>query len=523
MSLRQLSLASRGARRAFSITQFILITGERSSVGSHCCSGNCHSDVAATQPSGIRTGAAAPAVGGAAVSPTSTVLPSVLFRFHLERLPPQLQREFDVDASQRALRHLRRPTLAGADANGSSAAPVDLYVTPSCVHFVVWRCTQCRSQWSARPSDRTNPQLADAHQCPRCYNGVPSPLGSSTPPTAPDVGTQQGPSSHPRPASASVGRLCEVYPLLAAQWDPLCNGVLRNEVLQGVTEVHTSSASKVWWRCPLCCSPWLESVSSRVARYALAMQRNWAHQQPRPSHTDITTTTGDSSRGSAHEQVPLCPSCERRGASASNTVTSAGPRRWLADDAVLLGEALLRQHQDPRNISLTSETTLQWRCRSCQFEYAATVANRFLRHERCPQCSGRIASMFSLLVVQRPDVVHEVSKHISRTRLRHITVHDDVELPFVCRTCYAPYRMTARTRCSVPRGVPACSKCFLTSSQVLAEAQRQHQDGGAKAFSARARRRVRQRALQLNRSNRHHERLAVTANELSHRDSALKD
>ncbi|KAG5487333.1 hypothetical protein LSCM4_07823 [Leishmania orientalis] len=521
MSLRQLSLASRGGCRGASITRRAFSTGERAAAVRDCCSDNRQCEARAAQSSATVTSAAAPAVSGAALCPTSTARPSALFRFHLERLPPQLQREFDTDANQRALRHLRRSTRAGADTGVSSAAPFDLSVTPSSVHPVVWRCTQCRSQWSARPSDRTNPQLADAHRCPQCYRGDPSP---SDPPDAPSgqyAGARRGSSPPPRTASAGVGLLCDVYPSLAAQWDPLRNRLLQNRVRLSLTEVHTSSASNVWWRCPLCCSPWLQSVSSRVAQYALAMQRHAAHRASTPSPTG--PTPGDGSQGFAEELVPLCPSCERRGASASSTITSAGPRRWLADDALLLGEALLRPDQDPHNISLTSETTLQWRCRSCQFEFAATVANRFLRHERCPQCSGRTKSMLNLLVVQRPDVVREVSKHISRTRLRHITVHDDIELPFVCRSCYAPYRMTARTRCSVPRGVPACSKCFLTSSQVLAEAQQQHQRGGAKAFSARARRRVRERALQLSRSNRHHERLAVTANELSHRDSTLKD
>ncbi|CAJ1986216.1 Domain of unknown function (DUF4379) [Leishmania donovani] len=521
MSLRQLSLAPHGVRRGLSFALCTSITlGCTMSVRHGCCIHRlCEAPVA---PSSTNTNfAVASAVGGAASRSTSTACSSPLFWFELDRLPPQLQREFDVDANQRALRHLWRPTRAGTDSDGASAVPFNLPVTPSSVHPVVWRCTHCQSQWSARPSDRTNPQLADAHRCPRCYGGQPLPAGSPDTPTSPDAGAQPGPSSRPSTAATGVGLLCDSYPFLAAQWDPLRNQLLQNQVLQSVTEVRTSSASMVWWRCPLCLSPWLESVSSRVARYGLAMQRHSVPSKPSLSRTG--TTPGNDPSRPAGELVLLCPSCERRGASSSGAISPASPRRWLADDALLLGEALLRPHQDPQRVSLTSETMLQWRCRSCQFEYAATVANRFLRHERCPQCSGRTKSMHNLLVVQRPDVVREVSKHISRTRLRYITIHDDVELPFVCRTCYAPYRMTARARCAVPRGVPACSKCFLTSSQVLTEAQHQHQHGGAKALSARARRRVRQRALQLSRSHRHRERLAATLNELSHHDNALKD
>ncbi|CAJ1017149.1 putative Zinc-ribbon domain containing protein [Leishmania utingensis] len=521
MSLSRLPLAPRGLRRGSAPALCISSNIERTVVLRYRYSIDRLCKTTVAQSRATSTLAAPPVVRSAVSCSTPSACPLAPFRFRLEQLPPQLRREFDVDANQRALRHLRHRTRADTDTNGSSAAPLDLSVTPSTVYPVVWRCTQCQSQWSARPSDRANPQLADVHRCPQCYGGEHLPSDAPDAPAPPHAGAQPGPSSQRPTAPTGVGLLCDAYPLLAAQWDPLRNQLPQSQVLQCVTEVHTSSASKVWWRCPLCCSPWLESVSSRVAQYALALQRHSAHSKPGPPGT--ATSPGDDPHGATRELVPLCPSCERRGAGALNAITSASPRRFLADDTLLLGEVLLRPHQDPRQISLSSEMTLQWRCHSCQFEYAATVANRFLRHERCPQCSGRSKSLLNLLVVQRPDVVREVSKHISRTRLRYVTVHDDIELSFVCRTCYAPYRMTARARCTVPRGVPACSKCFLTSSQVLTEAQQQHQHGGVKALSARARRRMRQRALQLSRSNRHKERLAATANELSHRDNALKD
>lgn len=423
--------------------------------------------------------------------PTTPAAPqSSRATFDVKKLPPQLQREFCASENERALQHLvrRQPTTDV------------VVITSSTVHPVVWQCTACDTQWSARPSDRTNPQRSDQYRCPSCHpaHTPPSPKLSASPsPTA--------------PPSRAANLLCEAHPALAAQWDAARNDLPQNHVLQSVTDVHTSSSTKVWWRCSLCCTPWLESVSSRVTRYELALQ-------------DPGAGVG----------ALLCPACERRGASLSAyreaaqkgvslNVTREKPRRCLSDDRLLLAEALLRPSQNPAEISLTSEAMLQWRCRSCQFEYGATVANRFLRHERCPQCSGKEKSMMNLLVIQRPDVVAEVSKHVSRTKLRHMTVHDDAELSFVCRTCFSPYRMTARARCAVPRGVPACSKCFLTSTQVLAEAQQQMQRRGAQHLSSRARQRVKQKALQLNRSSRNADHLAAAANELRNRDGALKD
>jgi hypothetical protein len=464
--------------------------------------------------------------GTSRTSATDTSTP--LFCFNLKRLPPQLQQEFDVTANQRALRHLvrkattTRRSTADVSPEGSSEcgaavlstpAP-EMSITPSTVHPVMWRCTLCNTQWSARPSDRANTQTADAFRCPCCYGSGDAAMETFPLATKRDHSDISLPvvvsSNNTRPSCSTCGLLCDVHPALAAEWDSQRNQLLQNGVLQDVTEVHTSSSAKVWWRCPLCCTPWLESVSSRVARYEVA----------------TVSLSKAARRGAAANVAALvCPACERRGVSraASPATLSAGPRRCLSDDRLLMSEVLLSPSQNPREISLTSETMLQWRCRTCQYEYVATVANRFLRHERCPQCTGRVPSPMNLLVIQRPDVVQEVSKYISRTRLRYITVHDDVELPFVCRTCFSPYRMTARARCAVPRGVPACSKCFWTGTQVLTEAQRQIAKTGATQLSSRARSRVRQKALQLSRSNRSSDRLAATANELQHRDGALKD
>ncbi|KPA83746.1 hypothetical protein ABB37_01985 [Leptomonas pyrrhocoris] len=444
-----------------------------------------------------------------ATSPNSGVLTPPLLHFNLKSLPPQLQREFDVEANQRALRHLRRnapPGDTSSNSSAASAASSEVHVSAATVHKVMWRCAGCNARWSARPSDRVNPQTADAHRCPRCYGDAVRPPSASS---STHLSSRQQPTDATPVCPSSL--LCEAHPPLAAQWDAQRNQLLQNNVLQGVTEVHTSASTRVWWRCPLCRTPWLESVASRVTRYELALQ-------------SLRTSA------SATLAALVCPACERRGVSrgaasvsSGPAAASTGPRRFLRDDRLLLSEALLRPSQDPAEISLTSEAMLQWRCRTCQFEYGATVANRFLRHERCPQCTGKEKSMMNLLVIQRPDVVAEVSRHVSRTRLRHLTVHDDTELPFVCRTCFSPYRMTARARCAVPRGVPACSKCFLTGTQVLAEAHQQMRQKGAQHLTARARRRVQQKTLQLSRSNRSADRLAATANELRHRDGALKD
>lgn len=439
-----------------------------------------------------RSREATTSVGTFACRWASSIPPPLQFK--TTALPPLLQREFDTEANAVALKQLALPRFR--DGGGDDLTPVEVVISPSTVIKVQWKCSACQTQWAARPSERADPQVGDGYGCPRCsIDAVKAAAARSS-------------SSSSPLSSPSAFRLLHVaYPLIAAQWDQKRNQLLQNRVTQGVLAISASSSASVWWRCSLCHSPWAETVISRVRRYAQRLK-----------------SAGDVS------PVPLCPKCERRSDAASPAsaappstakVASCRPRRFLVEDELLLSEAVLRPDESPHEISLTSEKMLSWRCQYCQFDFQATVANRFLRHERCPQCSGQTKTPMNLLVVQRPDLVAEVSKEISRTRLASVAVFDDVELPFVCRICYTTYRMTARVRCAVPRGVPACSNCFLMQTQVAAEAAALTEP--QQAASSRDRYQLKRKALDRSRSGRHRHRLALAAHAGRLRDRAVKN
>ncbi|RNF06555.1 hypothetical protein TraAM80_03973 [Trypanosoma rangeli] len=369
-------------------------------------------------------------------------------KFSLDALPPNLQQEFCCEENARNLRHMLTRPLGTA----ASSAERVINVLPSWVHVVAWQCNACGCHWSARPVDRTDPQVSSFYACPQCVSGA---------------SLERTSSSHlPRPC---VRRLAEVHPLLAAQWDECRNAVIHNRVFfESVADVPLPCSTVVWWACPHCQRSWKESVDSRVHRYE--QQKN--------------NKDGDDERGT----LPLCPLCERCGvcssvpsASTLSPSSSAlpqqceegksavGTKRFLKDDAVLLAEALLQSHDDPAALALHSNKPLRWRCRWCTHEFTASMADRFLRYYRCPQCTGAVATPLNLLCIQRPDVLREVARNVSRSKLLKMTIHDNTVVTFVCRTCMSPYCMSVRLRCMLQRGATACPKCLWNRSQFAKE------------------------------------------------------
>lgn len=427
-------------------------------------------------------------------------------------------------------------------------AIVTLRVRSNWAQLVRWRCARCQYNWSARPQDRLDPQLSGRYGCPRCQQAAltasphqPSRSSTSVPsirtglPTFDDKGaTASAKTPLVRGQSASdtnrppAGSLVQQYPNLAAQWDLERNSLHQNRVPYRLREVPTSASCRVWWVCSLCRTPWCESVSGRVARV-----ERWKQLHFRHSTREVP----------CGEVVALCPGCEARGAqdrlnpvkTARTAKTRRGSKtnepkatpsvvRVLADDPLLMSEVCLRPQQDPHTIELTSPSVLSWHCRYCGYDYQASVANRHLRHERCPQCAGQVRTPLNLLVIQRPDVVHEVSRTISRTALSYVTVQDEKEITFVCRTCQSPYRMTARARCAVPVGGVACPKCFLALSNTVRTAVHDgHPSTPHAPLSVRQRRRIKAKAKGLSRGSVSKERLLVTNNELRKRDHSLRN
>ncbi|EKG06961.1 hypothetical protein TCSYLVIO_001915 [Trypanosoma cruzi] len=421
-------------------------------------------------------------------------------KFSLEALPPNLQQEFSCEENARNLRHMIQLS-SGAAAPSTEAV---IKVLPSWVHVVSWQCGACGCQWSARPVDRMDPQVSSFYACPKCVFGV-----------------KPEENARPRLLPPRVRRLAEVHPLLAAQWDDRRNAVIHNRVFfESVTDVPLPCSTVVWWVCPHCQKSWRESVDSRVHRY---------EQQQQQHHKE----NEDLRHGKA--TLPLCPLCEGCGVCSSphsdssnsssslslslpqqsGEKSSIGVKRFLQDDAVLLAEALLQPHEDPAALSLQSNRLLQWRCRWCTHEFTASIADRFLRYHRCPQCSGAVATPLNLLTIQRPDVLREVARTVSSAKLSKMTIHDDTVVTFVCRICMSPYRLSVRLRCLLKRGVTACPKCLWNRSQFAKEVSlANEQRGASKAIP-----RMSMKKLRLKRRGR--DTFDTVRNQLYQRDTDL--
>ncbi|KAG8345846.1 putative Zinc ribbon domain [Trypanosoma vivax] len=427
-------------------------------------------------------------------------------RFCLEALPPNLQGEFDSEENARTMAHL---------CHRASDETV-INVLPSWAHVVLWRCSVCSAQWASRPADRTDPQVAALHSCPECLSQKHS--------------AEQGEGT--REKTRYVKRkLADVYPILASQWDACRNAVAHNRVLfESVAHVPLPCAAMVWWRCPHCRIPWKETVDSRVHRF-VSQQGNFDHQ-----------LTGG--HGSSVHTIPLCPTCENRGAhhselsesenisstqsttqeehpedkkvlSLENKNNSATVKRFLKDDLLLLAEAQLRPSDDPAMIPLRSDKLMTWKCRRCDYEFVASMASRFVRNEQCPQCSGKKRTPLNLLTIQRPDVLREVARTVRRSKLMSVTIHDDTVLPFVCRTCMSVYRCPVRLRCLLHGQATACPKCQWHRAKLARELAISSSTANASGKP------LRLSAIKKHRRYRNRVKESVLLNELRMRDVSL--
>jgi DNA-directed RNA polymerase subunit RPC12/RpoP len=230
------------------------------------------------------------------------------------------------------------------------------------------------------------------------------------------------------PDCAKALKTLAQYPIIAADWDIPRNADPHNAVpfcSPLATPVWTEE--RVFWQCSVCSSSWQESVVSRVHRYEEC-------------------------------GCSKCPHCHQRD-HFSPTADS------LVRDAPLLR---LECKQDRLQTRLGSPEDIDWKCVRCSYCFRASARARAFSYLRCPQCSGKVSSMFNQLEVQRPDVCREIAASTRRrSELPTFTIQSDAKVRFICRVCLSDYRMSIRERCLTPPGLPACPKCVTAKTNVL--------------------------------------------------------
>jgi hypothetical protein len=136
--------------------------------------------------------------------------------------------------------------------------------------------------------------------------------------------------------------LAALFPEVAAQWHPEKNGT------STPADVVAASTRIVWWRC---------DVDERHV---------W--------HTSVRDRTRD---------LSSCPFCANRRVCASNSLL-AMVRHVAVEWHSSRNGALSPDHVTPG-----SARRVWWRCRTCEHEWRASVANRVSRASGCPACAGR--------------------------------------------------------------------------------------------------------------------------------------
>jgi hypothetical protein len=134
-----------------------------------------------------------------------------------------------------------------------------------------------------------------------------------------------------------------LFPDVAAEWHKEHNGALTPSA------VVAASSRVAWWQC------------------ARDGQHVW-----RASIRDRT------------RDLSSCPFCSNDRVSASNSLLAT--HRVVAAEWHPTNNGSLT----PEQVTFGSAKRVWWRCRECNHEWQATVANRVLRASRCPACVGRV-------------------------------------------------------------------------------------------------------------------------------------
>lgn len=331
-------------------------------------------------------------------------------KFDVSRLPHHLQAEFDEEENKKLMKHVLR-----------NQSPV--IVSPNWLFEVAWKCSRCLYKWTARPAERLATNPTQYYGCPHCREQG---LNTSHPILRnPEIKFQD-----------SSALLHLAYPHLFKEWNGIPE-IQSQKPSASITflNVLTHSPVKAKWRCRRCARVWLQSVRDRVI----------VLEQKQRAFPDEKVCT-------------LCPECEMQDENHSS-VKSRSKKMFLSDHSILLSEAQLREHQDPRTIPLTSATEISWQCPYCQWKYIAALKNRFLYQVRCPRCTGAERDHSNMLQLQRPDVLSDLSGNTPSSCFTRAT-QDVKPLSLSCKKCHTSYTINTKARCLVPPKGTSCPKCL---------------------------------------------------------------
>ncbi len=210
-----------------------------------------------------------------------------------------------------------------------------------------------------------------------------------------------------------VTDLATVNPALAAEWDHTPG------VNSKTPEVVTANSNyKAGWLCKTCGWQWKSAVSART-------------------------------RGSG------CPACSgnvaRPGVTDLATVNPALAAEWDHTPGV--------NSKTPENVTASSNQKVGWLCKTCGWQWKATVSNRTCGNG-CPACSGKVARPgVTDLATVNPALAAEWdhTPGANSTTPQQVTANSGKKIAWVCEACGHGWRADVSSR-SRGSGCPVCAR-----------------------------------------------------------------
>lgn len=282
--------------------------------------------------------------------------------------------------------------------------------------------------------------------------------------------------------------LADSFPLIAKEWHPSKNGMLRPETF------NWGSGEKVWWKCQKCGNEWQATIASRTSNNVgcpLCARKKTKHAQLQ-HHLDNGKNTliakypsiakeWNYARNMKYDILQITPSSNekvwwicKKGHEWKTTVnsrTSGTKCPYCSGKKVILGQTDLASKNpslakiwnykmnsiSPTEITEKSNKKVWWVCDKGH-EWQASVSS-MSRRNKCPYCSGhRVLKGFNDLETLRPDLMKEwdYDENID-INPSEVTEHSGKKAWWTCQKCGYKWYSVIDSR-SKGHGCPSCAR-----------------------------------------------------------------
>lgn len=264
----------------------------------------------------------------------------------------------------------------------------------------------------------------------------------------------------------------------------------KNQSVSSHTE-HTTSKTKVWWKCLLCGHEWETaicyrhkgsgcpkcakkkvSVSRKTPSPGQSLEDTFPNVAKEWHSTKNGTLLPSDVSGKSHQKVWWLGECGHEWEAIVSSRTNGSGCPYCSVQKVLRGyndlETLypsiaLEWHPtkngtlSPSDFTAKSNKKFWWKCPMCDHEWMANPNHRVYRHSGCPACSGRVSTPTENLSISNPELCKEWNKNRNSKKPSEYRPHSNQKVWWICSVCGYEWEAKISDR-SNGTGCPMCAK-----------------------------------------------------------------